>query len=217
MLITKFARYIYNKIKFSRTVSFDHTCNIIPDSLFEGVNRIGSKSSFRGKMGYGSYIGNSCNIQATIGRFCSFGESCKTIFWKHPITYPYVSTSPIFYSTRKQCGYTFAKYQAFKEILEPPVFGNDIWCGSNVIFIGSVKIGNGAVILTNAVVTKDVEPYSIVGGIPAKHLKYRYEKEDIDFLIASKWWEKPIEWLEEHWTLINNLELFKDYMMNHSE
>lgn len=217
MFIRKFIAYIRTKIKYSSVVRFDHTVMISPDSSFEGSNSIGNNSSFRGHMGFGTYCGNHCSLQGNIGRFCSFGENCKAIFWKHPISYPYVSTSPMFYSTRKQSSRTFANRQIFKEILPPPIWGNDVWVGSNVVFIGSVKIGDGAVVLTNAVVTKDVEPYQIVGGVPAKPIGYRYEKEDIDFLLDYKWWNKTNEWFEEHWAMINDFEKLKEYVAHEKE
>lgn len=215
MFIRRYIRYLVNKIKLSNIAIFDRSVSILPNSSFEGANRIGKDSVYGGNMGYGTYIGNNCNIQGNIGRFCSFGENCKTIFWRHPLTYPYVSTSPIFFSTRKQCGHSFADHQIFQEILSPPTFENDVWVGSNVTIIGSVHIGNGAVILTNSVVTKDVAPYQIVGGVPARPIKYRYKSEDIEFLIQSRWWDKSIDWIAKHWYLINNFEVFKEYWNTH--
>lgn len=91
----------------------------------------------------------------------------------------------------------------------PPTFGNDVWIGSNVVFIGSVNISDGAVVLSNAVVTKDVEPYQVVGGVPAKHIGYRFKKEDIELLLRLRWWDKPISWLEKNWNLLNDFDAFR--------
>lgn len=195
------------KLRCGRSVTIH-----VEESSFEGANSVGSNSTIKGNWGYGSYCGNNCHLQGNVGRFCSFGSNCKTIFWSHPTTYPFVSTSPIFYSLRKQCGSTFADSQKFNEINTPPIFGNDIWVGSDVTFIGSIKIGDGAIILTGAVVTKDVLPYQIVGGIPAKPIGFRYNKKDCEFLIQSKWWSYPIEWFKENWNIFNDFNEFKRYI-----
>lgn len=118
--LRKYITYFINKLKFPSSVLFDHSVTILPKTQFEGGNKFGSNSLISGKWGLGSYCGNNCSLQGSIGRFCSFGENCKTIFWKHPIKYPHVSTSPIFYSVKKQAGFTFANRQCFNEIAPPP-------------------------------------------------------------------------------------------------
>jgi len=70
--------------------------------------------------------------------------------------------------------------------------GHDVWIGANAVIMRGVKIGNGAVIAAGAIVNKDVEPYSIVGGVPARHLKYRFDKETIERLLKSEWWNLDI-------------------------
>ncbi len=71
------------------------------------------------------------------------------------------------------------------------IIGNDVWIGHNAIVLDGVKIGDGAIIGAGAVVTKDVEPYAIVGGVPAKVIKYRFAKEIIEQLLEVKWWDLP--------------------------
>lgn len=68
------------------------------------------------------------------------------------------------------------------------IIGNDVWFGENVTVMSGVKIGDGAVIGTNSTVVKDVKPYSIVGGHPAKHIKYRFSDEIVEKLLSIKWW-----------------------------
>ena len=80
--------------------------------------------------------------------------------------------------------------------------GNDVWIGANVIILPGVKIGDGAVLAAGAVVTKDVEPYAIVGGVPAKVSRYRFDQEMIEAFLRIKWWEWSVEKIEE------NIELF---------
>lgn len=73
------------------------------------------------------------------------------------------------------------------------IIGNDVWIGSEAMIMPGVTIGNGAIIAARAVVVKDVEPYSIVGGNPSSHIKYRFKKQEIKQLLLMKWWN----WKEE--------------------
>lgn len=84
----------------------------------------------------------------------------------------------------------------------PVVIGNDVWIGANVSILPGVHIGDGAVLAAGAVVNKDVEPYEIVGGVPAKHIKYRFDAEQRKILLSVKWWEWPHEEIER------NIEMF---------
>lgn len=77
------------------------------------------------------------------------------------------------------------------------VLQNDIWVGTEALIMPGIKIGNGAIIASRAVVTKDVPPYSIVGGNPAKIIKYRYSKEEIELLLEIAWWDWPTERINE--------------------
>lgn len=163
-------------------------------------------------MGYGSYIGPYCEITANIGRFTSIAPYVKTNSGIHPYTYPYVTTCPMFFSTRKQNGYTFADKMMYNEFAEKPEIGNDCWIGENVFIAGGIKISDGAVALAGSVITKDVPPYAIVGGVPAKVLKYRYDEKTIEFLLEYKWWNKGADWLKDNWLLLCNIDELKKYI-----
>lgn len=215
--IIHLARYIYMRIRHQKVVSFPYSAIIGRKAIFEGHNAIGKFSCFSGKMGQYSYIANHCDLYAEIGRFTSIGDNVRTIMYRHPTTYPYVSTSPAFYSLLGQCGgENFATKQTFKErvLINASTncavkIGNDCWINSHVTLISGVTVHDGAIVLAGAVVTHDVPPYAIVAGIPAKVLKYRYEKEDIEWLQKMEWWNKPESWLKENWKAFNDIEALR--------
>ena len=183
-------------------------------SYFEGLNAIYSNSEFDGYLGLGSYISNNCNIYGKIGKFCSIAPYVKVITGTHPYTYPFTTTSPYFFSNLKQNGkslYDKSIFEEFKYAKDnyPIIVGNDCWIGYGAKIISGIKINNGAVILAGAVVTKDVPAYAIVGGVPAKIIRYRYDEETINFLLEIKWWNKDITWLIANKELLIDIEKFK--------
>lgn len=137
-----------------------------------------------------SYINkNSIVIHTKVGKFCSIGPNVQIVLGSHPIHM--VSTHPVFYARNKSFT-TFAD-QNYNEEYVGVEIGNDVWIGEGVLIPGGIKIGDGAIIASRAVVTRDVEPYSIVAGIPAKHIRYRFDKEVIEKIKYSAWWD----WNEE--------------------
>ena len=89
------------------------------------------------------------------------------------------------------------------------VIGNDCWIGQGAFFTGGVHVGDGAMVLAGAVVTKDVEPYAIVGGVPARVIGYRYDRDTIDFLMRIRWWDFPGQWLRDNWELLCDIDRLK--------
>ncbi len=209
--IYHFLVYIIVRYKWRGKLIVAYSSKIDSRSTFEGANKIGKDCWFVGSMGYGTYIGDNCKIEAHIGRFTSIAPHVETNKGVHPLYEPFVSMSPMFYSTRRQCGETFAKKMMFQEEKDLTIIGNDVWIGQNAFLVGGITIGDGAVILAGAVVTKDVEPYSIVGGVPAKHIKYRFEEERRNLLIASNWWNFPISWFRQNWELMCDMDGFIEY------
>lgn len=124
-------------------------------------------------------------VNCEIGQFCSISDEVIIGGAEHPIDW--VSTSPVFQDL-KHSGpkKRFAKHTF--EGMPKTIIGNDVWIGKRAIIKAGIKIGDGAVIGAGAVVTKDVPPYAVVAGIPAKVIKYRFDEETINQLLNSKWW-----------------------------
>ena len=207
---------IYIKIKFfNKQVLLKPGCAIWRGSVFECKNVIGRYSSFSGKIGRGSYIGEKCSIRGEIGRFCSIGNNVRVIIGIHP-TDKFVSTHPCFYSTRKQAGFTYVSEDRFPEIKyaddkKHVVIGNDVWVGEGASIMGGVIIGDGAVIAAGALVNKDVPPYTIVGGVPAKKIRVRFSEEQIDSLIKIKWWDFPESEIKKTVEIYDDIDKFLQF------
>jgi len=183
------------------------------NSQFEGYNKLGHHSFFSGHMGYASYIGAYSIVSGTIGRYCSIADNVIFLTYTHP-TSKFVSTHPAFYSLKKQSGFTYATEQLFDEEPTLPnsdesiIVGNDVYIGYGATIIGPVIIGDGAVIAANAVVTSNVEPYSIVAGVPARKIKARFSDDEKNFLQKLAWWNKPRDWIKEHSSEFEDINIF---------
>lgn len=207
-------RYLYYLYKWRRRLIFPYSATIYKNCYFEGANKLGKHTTYNGRMGYGSYIGYNSQIIGDIGRFTSIAPEVINNPGTHPFKAPFVSTSPMFFSLAAQNGHTYADRQCFDEFRSPLKIGNDCWIGQRVFLVGGITIGDGAVILGGAFVTKDIPPYAIVGGVPAKILGYRYDEETISFLLKIKWWENDLDWFEKNWYLLNDIDKLKKHYEN---
>lgn len=167
------------------------------------------------EIGEFSYIQkNSCLYKTKVGKFCSIADYVKTGFGNHPTDM--VSTYPSFYyDTYNELKFSFYKGMPKTELLRKTEggkfvveIGNDVWIGSHVLILDGVAIGDGAVVAAGAVVTKNVEPYAIYGGVPAKLIKYRFTPETIEKLLKTKWWDKGEKWIQEHNEDFEDVERF---------
>lgn len=133
-----------------------------------------------------SFCGYDCEIfYCDIGSFCSIGNNVKIGGGMHPVEW--VSTSPVFYEGRDSVR---AKFSEHKRIaVERTIIGHDVWIGQGAMIKQGVKIGTGAVVGMGSIVTKDVDPYKIVAGSPAKVIKDRFDIQLANKLLKSKWWD----------------------------
>ncbi|GHT65452.1 O-acetyltransferase [Bacteroidia bacterium] len=186
----------------------------IVNTMLEEHVFIGSNSSIiNAHIGKHSYVSSSVRISnVNIGSFTSIGSDVIINIGSHP-TYM-VSTHPAFYANNKIYE-TFSDKLYVQEYYKITI-QNDVWIGSHATIIGNVTIGNGAIIAFGAVVTKDVPPYSIVGGVPAKIIKYRFEVVIIKKLEEIRWWEFSDDFLKQKFMLFHNVNDFIEYYDSHS-
>ncbi len=132
--------------------------------------------------------GTSIYSGTNVGKYCSIGKNCEIGRFDHPTDW--LSTSPFQYNMKLH----FPSHAGECHQIKPAkptktIIGNDVWIGSLVIIKRGITIGNGAIISAGAVVIDNIPPYAIVGGVPAKVLKYRFDDPTIENLTELKWWE----------------------------
>ena len=155
-------------------------------SKLDSTAKIGDGSyCVRAEIGRYSYIGEKCVVvNAKIGSFCSIASYCCIGGGSHPTNF--ISTSPVFYKSRNAFGVHFSDLD-FKED-KPVQIGNDVWIGEKVFIKDGITIGHGAIIGAKSVVTHNVPPYAIVGGVPARIIRFRFDDESIKTLLKIEWW-----------------------------
>lgn len=150
-------------------------------------------------LGAFSYAVSGFYFGCRVGRYCSFGEQIQIGRHAHPMHW--FSTSPFFYMPYKGVldqeapdGLDLVPHRDFPRSA-PPVtarittIGHDVWIGHGAFILPGVSIGNGAAVAAKSVVTKNVPPYAVVAGSPAKVVRYRFAEEQIETLQGTKWWE----------------------------
>lgn len=154
-----------------------------------------------------TYAANrTCIAHALLGKFCSIGPGAFIGLPQHP-TRSYVSSHPIFYTRLPSRNLNFADKDYFEGFTQT-IIGNDVWIGANALIKGGLTIGDGAIIGAGAVVTRDVPPYAIVGGIPASLLRYRFTPDVIAFMLTFRWWDKDEAWIKANFLRFHDAESF---------
>ena len=189
--------YIYYKIIYKQSFvsprSFLFNTKLKGQNIIYGGNMfenciIGEYTYFSGSNA-GGIVSHFTNTK--FGKFCSIATNIEIIITTHN---PKAISSYPFFDMKKK--FFIPKTKTKDLIYQKVKIGNDVWIGANVTILGGVKIGNGAVIGAGAVVTKNIEPYAVAVGVPAKTIKYRFSQDKIKKLQKIKWWDFPKEKLD---------------------
>ncbi len=224
-IIRKLHFIIYKLQQKRNHVIIEKKARVTTDTFFEGHNVVHSNAYvFCSSIGKGSYIHeNSIIKRCKIGRFCSIGPNVIIVEGNHP-TRTYVSTHPLTYSNKQMAGLSFGANSEFEEYsytdTEHKYFceiGNDAWIGNSALIINGCQIGNGAIVASGAVVTKDVPPYAVVAGVPARIMRFRFDDATIKELESFEWWNKNDEWITDNIDLFNDVSRLKEYIRNETD
>lgn len=196
------------KCIFDKDVIFDKSTS------FGGRNLLGEDVRLNNvELGYASYIGAESRLSnVRIGKYTCIGPYVKNIIGTHP-TRNFISIHPAFYSPNNRLNLSYVKDEKFQEISMlngcTNVIGNDVWIGANVLLLQGIQIGDGAIVAAGSIVTKDVPPYAIVAGVPAKIIRYRFEQEEIGIIQNIEWWNKDEQWLAQNAEKFTNISFWK--------
>ncbi len=216
--VNHLVRKITAKIQ-TPTVYFYRGSRLSGVNKFEGYNPVRYGAFVRNcQVGVGTYIFDGAHLDsASIGRYSSISDQVRIILGSHP-NWGFINTSPTFlFDTSPYMIHTIHRGAEVRNPLYHEaapgfgvVIGNDVWIGPKVLILDGVVIGDGSIVQPGSVVDRDVEPYSIVGGVPATLKRKRYNDAQIEFLLAFKWWDKGIDWVREHYREMDDIDSFTE-------
>jgi acetyltransferase-like isoleucine patch superfamily enzyme len=203
--IKKILYYFLNTIEKKDKVTLSGFSRGIQNVTFEGKNAVPDGCNFSGKIkiGYATTLGYRDLLGGTIsiGKYCQLGVDVALHATNHPISYMTTYINKNLFD---------GELKSLKQE-HTITIGHDVWIGHGVIIVGNVTIGNGAILAAGSVVTKDVSPYAIVAGVPAKEIRKRFSDTIIQEIEALQWWNKSEAELEKIKPLF-----FKDFANRHS-
>ena len=192
---------LFDKIKYGVVRVLNRRPSAIRNSKIHKTAKVGNGAQVVNcTIGRYSYLYGTAAVNADIGAFCSIAAGSSIGGGSHPTDW--VSSSPVFYKGKNVLKTNFSQneYTEFKQT----TIGNDVWIGAKCNIKGGITIGDGAVIGMGSIVTKDVPPYEIWAGNPAKCIRKRFDDETVEKLLETKWWELPDEKLKELGDLFND-------------
>ena len=200
-------RYSTIKNSFIASQSYVGDFSRCIESTLNGYNRIDRFTLIQNSViGENSYVGaHSMIFQTEIQKFCSIAWGVSIGPAEHDPSQ--ITSHDFLYNDYYNLKPKEAQ-PAYDRFKKKTLIGNDVWIGANSTILRGINIGNGAVVGANSIVTKDVPSYAIVGGCPAKIIRYRFDDDKIHLIEKSEWWNLPREKLKENWSHFasNNLE-----------
>lgn len=188
-IINRRGRDAENRHRFPHAIIDTGVCMTSDNNIGQNSHILSNTILNHVNIGSYTYIGEKSIFQNTsIGNYCSISREVFCGLGSHPLDS--FSTSPLFYRRRNTFGLEVVTKDSPHEEYLPITIGHDVWIGARAIIMDGVTIGNGAVVAAGSIVTKDVPPYSIVAGVPAKIIRYRHNEENIKIITDSNWWEE---------------------------
>ena len=198
------ARHLYHQPYGGDRWKVGNPLRLREDTRVEPYSHIHQGGHIPASLGAFSYVRSNLRPNVHIGRYCSIGAEIRWLADDHPLDW--ATSSPVFYDPQplqgirpylvEERGVLSFPLKPFEKKPGDVIIGNDVWIGDGATIAGGVKIGDGAVVAAGAIVTRDVEPYSVMAGVPAKPIKARFPEDIVAGMLASSWWRYGPEVLQ---------------------